>query len=132
MKYLAWFGVVLLAIMVLRHAGGAKATRDLQQELQATIAGTEEKILLHFWKPNCPGCERMEPIVEEVAAEYPHLVVFGVDTSRAESRTVHDAYGIHAVPTFVVIQNGKEIARNVGPFRDKQAFLRFLRPSKAY
>ena len=97
-----------------------------------TIDTSEQKVLVVFWKPHCPGCESMEPIVADVEHEYPGLQVIRVNTDLAASRPLHDRFAVRGTPTFVVVRKGRTLARNDGPFRSKRDFLAFVRPSGVY
>jgi thioredoxin 1 len=104
----------------------------VQIDLVKVVEDTKGKVLLHFWKPDCPPCELMEPMVAQIEREYPAVKIFHINTELPENRPIHDKYEISVTPTFVVLENGHILARNVGTFSDTKAFLAFLRPSKAY
>ncbi len=75
----------------------------------------------------------MDPIVNQVVAEYPKkFTLVRIDTSNPENQEVHDAYSVHATPTFIIVKKGKPGSQWVGPFKDKAQFIIFLRPSDAY
>jgi thiol-disulfide isomerase/thioredoxin len=90
------------------------------------------KVLLHFWKPHCPPCEFMEPIIAQTERECPTIKMVHINTDLPENRAIHDRYQIAYTPTFVLLENGRILARSIGAFRDKTAFMSFLRPSKMY
>ena len=100
--------------------------------LAKVLDGTPEKVLLFFWQPNDPSSDRMSPLVADVMSNYPKLTLVKIDTSNPENKAVHDAYNINATPTFIVIQKGKIGSQWVGPFKDKNQFIAFLRPSGSY
>ena len=94
-------------------------------------AQSTEKVLLVFWQPNCGSCERMEPMIDQVAQANPNLQVIRINTRLPENRQIYDEYGVHGTPTFVILKNGNTVGRDCGPFLSKQDFLRFLRTNKS-
>ena len=75
---------------------------------------------------NCIPCRQMQPIMKEIAAEYPDqvLVVF-YDVWKNPAPGEH--YKIQLIPTQVFIdERGNELFRHVGVF-PKEEILRFLK-----
>ncbi len=70
-------------------------------------------VLIVFWKGNCPPCDRMEDALKHLAREFAGdvLVVRAnvTDTPEAAHR-----YHIEAVPTVVLLKEGREVERIVG------------------
>jgi thioredoxin 1 len=102
------------------------------ERLARVTENNDEKVLLYFWQPNCPPCQQMDPIVDQVMTEHPKVTLVKVDTTNPDNKTVHDTYNITAIPSFVVLHKGKIVAQWVGPFKDKNTFIAFLRPSGSY
>lgn len=94
-------------------------------------AASKDKVLLVFWQPQCGSCERMEPMIQQVEQANPTLQVIRINTRLPENRQIHDEYGVHGTPTFVILQNGRTVGRDNGPFLNKQDFLGFLRTNKS-
>lgn len=137
MKYLVIVGLMFAIIIGIRAkkiptANPKQAEVVTQTTIDSVASSTKGKVLLYFWKPNCPGCITMGPIVAQVAAEFPDIPVIKINTADEKNRPVHDAYRIYATPSFVILQNGKEIARYERPFSDRISYVAFLRPSKVY
>lgn len=78
------------------------------------LAGAEtamaEAILLEFSSAICPPCRAMQPIVSELIAR--GVPVRQVDV-QAESQLAQ-RYQIRSTPTYVVVQEGREVTRLVG------------------
>lgn len=69
-----------------------------------------DAILLEFSSANCPPCRAMQPIVSELIAR--GVPVRQVDV-QAEPQLAQ-RYHIRSTPTYVVVQQGREVTRLVG------------------
>jgi thiol-disulfide isomerase/thioredoxin len=69
-----------------------------------------ETVLLDFTSDHCPPCREMEPILRQMAAE--GIKIRQVDVAR-ESELVRQLR-VDSTPTFIVVVDGREWARNVG------------------
>ncbi|MEQ1503022.1 MAG: thioredoxin domain-containing protein [Myxococcota bacterium] len=70
-------------------------------------------VLIDFWGPNCPPCVAIAPHVEALATEHAgRLKVVKVNIH--ENMQVALQYKIQAMPTFVVLKGGREVARQKG------------------
>jgi thioredoxin 2 len=70
-------------------------------------------VLVDLWAPWCGPCRMVSPALERLAAELAgrvKLVKVNVDRSPRLSQR----FGAQAIPTLVLIQHGKEVARQIG------------------
>lgn len=100
--------LVALATPTLHHAAGAASNRSNQS--------LPETVLLDFTATWCGPCQQMSPIVDRLADQgYP---VRKVDVDR--ERAVAERFGITAMPTFVLLVNGREVMRQAGATSEAQ------------
>ena len=77
------------------------------------VLAAELPVVVDFGADWCPPCQRMDPIVKEVASENQEIfLVAKLDTDRNPKIT--EQYRINALPTYIVFQDGKMIGRFIG------------------
>lgn len=80
--------------------------------------------LIDFWAEWCAPCKMMEPILEELESELKgkaEIKKINVDEKPEEA----SKFGVMGIPTYVVMKDGKEVARKVG-FTPKEELLKLL------
>jgi thiol-disulfide isomerase/thioredoxin len=72
----------------------------------------------------CPPCKMMNPIYEDAAAHFPALNFLKADQEKVPE--FFQRHGVSAIPTYVVLKDGKEVHRQIGalPGSRFQAMLR--------
>ena len=82
-------------------------------EIDPKVLAEPGVVLLEFYSQTCPHCARMAPIVSRTAERFAGRVrVYQLNVlgnTRAVSR-----YGIHGVPTFVLLVDRDEVDRIIG------------------
>lgn len=69
--------------------------------------------LLDFGAERCAPCRAMLPMLEALAGEYKaHVRMFSVDCDAEPALAAK--YGVRAMPTLVVLRDGREVGRVVG------------------
>jgi thioredoxin 1 len=69
--------------------------------------------LVDFWAEWCMPCKMVAPTVKELSGEYGDRVVVGsVDTD--SNREIAMRYGISAIPTLILFNNGEVAKKFVG------------------
>jgi len=131
----AAFLVVRAKVHKLGTASGDQTMTSTQVMTSAQVlqvsANSKEKALLVFLQPQRSSGERMEPMIQQVEQANPNLQVIRINTRLPENRQIHDEYGVRGTPALVILQNGRTVGRDNGPFLNKQDFLGFLRTNKS-
>ena len=79
----------------------------------ADVVQSDIPVLVDFWAEWCQPCKMLTPTIEELAAEYKGKVKIGkVDTDA--NREVSMKYGISAIPTVILFNNGDAANKFVG------------------
>lgn len=80
---------------------------------EAHVVRSDLPVLVDFWAPWCSPCRMMAPQFHAAAAELePEVRLAKVDTE-AEP-TLGGRFGIRSIPTLVLFQQGRELARQPG------------------
>lgn len=70
-------------------------------------------VLLDLWAEWCGPCRMVSPVLEKLAGQYAgRLKLVKVETDRAPG--VSRQFGVQAIPTLLVLEGGREIARQIG------------------
>ena len=80
-----------------------------------------DKILVDFFANWCGPCKMLAPVLEKAESD---VKVIKVDTDEYED--LAREYGVMSIPTLVLLENGKEVKRNIG-FIDKNKLEDFLK-----
>ncbi len=90
-----------------------KAVEITDSNFEQTVLQSDRPALVDFWAVWCQPCKAIAPIVEQLAEEYGDRVVVGkLDVDANRDTAVK--YGIRAIPTLLIVKDGKETDRIVG------------------
>jgi len=82
-----------------------------------SVVGTESTVLVEFYTEWCGSCQRMEPLLERIAADT-DVTVLTVDIESHLETAI--AYGAQSAPTFVLFVDGAPVKQLRGA-QDEQA-----------
>jgi thioredoxin 2 len=78
-----------------------------------TIAESKVPILVDFYADWCGPCKMMAPAVDQLAADYTgRALVAKLDTDASQKTSM--SFNIRGIPTSIVFDEGKEVARQSG------------------
>ena len=80
---------------------------------QIHIARNDIPVVVDFWAPWCNPCKLMAPAYEQASAELEPVVRL-VKLNTENESAIAARYVIQSIPTIVIFQNGREIARQSG------------------
>ena len=71
-------------------------------------------MMVDFWAPWCGPCQRLGPVIEQIAEEYEDqdVIVGKVDVDQEPE--LAQRFGVMNIPTVVFLKNGQELDRKVG------------------
>jgi len=72
-----------------------------------------EPVVVDFYADWCPPCKMMEPVVEQLAAEFAGKVKIG-ELNTDHNQEIAIRYGVMGVPTLGLFRGGKLVDRMVG------------------
>ena len=87
------------------------------------VMESDRPVLLDFWAPWCGPCRMVGPVVDEIARERADIKVGKVNVD--EQPELAGQFGVMAIPTLVVMRDGKVVDQAAGA-RPKAQILAML------
>ena len=95
-------------------------------EFDAAVAAAP-LAMVDFWADWCGPCRMLGPVIEQLAGQYPDVVVGKVNVDDEQELALR--YGVMSIPTVIFFKDGKEIDRKVGVM-PPEAFTQVLDANK--
>ena len=93
----------------------------LDKENFKELVKNEKKVLVDFYAEWCGPCKMLAPVLESAESK---IKVIKVNTDEFDE--LSREYGVMSIPTLVLLEDGKEVKRNIG-FIDKESLENFLK-----
>lgn len=69
------------------------------------VLGASGVVVVDFWADWCPPCKMLEPVLEQLAIEYPEVSIVKMDADANPGRTIE--FGALSLPTLKVFVDGR-------------------------
>ncbi len=90
-----------------------RALRLTDANFEREVLESDIPVLVDFWASWCPPCKMVEPVIEELAAEYNGRLKVGKLHVDQNPKTA-SRYQIMGVPTFALFQAGEVLHQRTG------------------
>ncbi len=90
-----------------------KITELNESNFEQEVIQASEPVLVDFWAPWCGPCQRVAPLVEELASELAGSAKFG-KVNIDNNQQLAQAYGVQSIPTLMVFKDGQVVRSMVG------------------
>lgn len=88
------------------------ANKVTYSTFEQDVLKNEKTVLLDFWASWCGPCRMVAPVIEAIADENPEIFVGKINVD--EEMQLASAFGVEAIPTLVVMREGKIVNRVAG------------------
>ena len=94
-------------------------THVTDDEFSDKVLQSDTMVLVDFWAEWCGPCKMMEPILDEIAAEYEgRLTVAKINVD--ENNSVPQQFAVRGIPTLMLFKEGRVVETTVGAISKSQ------------
>lgn len=116
------FHLVCLALFGTLSAFASEGVQDVhEQNFDSEVKSGI--VLVDFYGSWCGPCKQLSPILDKVSQDLKGAKIVKVNIDK--SKSIASRYDVNAVPTMILLKNGKEVGRLVG-FNNKAAIENFI------
>lgn len=83
-----------------------------EANFESEVLNSGKTCLIDFYAVWCGPCKMMSPVIDEIAAENPDIVVGKVDVD--ENDDLAEKYQVMSIPTILVIKDGEVAETFIG------------------
>ncbi|MEM7414629.1 MAG: thioredoxin [Gemmatimonadota bacterium] len=83
-------------------------------DFDTVVLASSGLVVVDFWASWCAPCKMMEPILDEVAAEYADREVRVVKVNTDEAPETAGMFEIRSIPTIIFFRDGEPLFEMVG------------------
>ncbi len=92
---------------------GANTKTFTDANFEEMVLKSDKPVMVDFWATWCGPCQMAGPVVDELANDYVATHVIGkLDVD--ENQATASKYGVSSIPTVILFDKGKEVARKTG------------------
>lgn len=99
------------------------ALKITKENFESEVINSDKPVLIDFWASWCGPCQRLLPVVDELAGEVTHAKLGKVNVD--EQPELAAKFRVMSVPTLAVMKDGKVVNTTVG-VKSKQDILSML------
>ena len=94
------------------------------ENFESIVMKADKTVLLDFYADWCPPCKLLMPVIEEISAENPDILVGKINIDN--SPELAEKFNVTTVPSLFVIKNGAVVSSSVG-VKPKRAILEMVK-----
>lgn len=83
-----------------------------KSNFEQEVLHSEKPVLVDFWASWCGPCRMLAPILDEVAAEHPEIVLAKVNVDEEQELAME--FQIMSIPSLILFKDGKPAVTSVG------------------
>lgn len=83
-----------------------------KHNFQEEILNSDKNVLIDFFADWCGPCQRVSPVIDEIARENPDIKVGKINVD--EQPELASRFRVYTIPTLFVFKNGQVIEQAVG------------------